>query len=77
MGVHALRALALTAALAAKACNKKLGGIRHWVISVDERGKKTYGEQVLMPRRRPASWRSHIINRADGPRWKQGQRPRQ
>src|SRR6516165_8004807 len=36
------------AALAsAKERGKKLGGIRHRVISVDERGKKTYGEQVI------------------------------
>ena len=32
---------------AAKERGKKFGGIRHQVISVDERGKKTYGEQVL------------------------------
>ena len=32
---------------AAKERGKKLGGIRHRVVSVDERGKKTYGEQVL------------------------------
>ena len=32
---------------AAKERGRKLGGIRHRVISVDERGKKTYGAQVL------------------------------
>jgi len=32
---------------AAKERGKKLGGIRHQVISVDERGKKTYGDRVL------------------------------
>ena len=32
---------------AAKARNKKLGGIRHHVIGVDKNGKKIYGEQVL------------------------------
>ena len=32
---------------AAKERGRKLGGIRRRVISVDERGKKTYGAQVL------------------------------
>jgi DNA invertase Pin-like site-specific DNA recombinase len=32
---------------AAKDRGQKLGGIRHRVISVDQRGKKTYGAQVL------------------------------
>jgi len=32
---------------AAKERGKKLGGIRHRVVSVDERGKKTYGKQVI------------------------------
>jgi len=32
---------------AAKARNKRLGGIRHHVIGVDKNGKKIYGEQVL------------------------------
>jgi DNA invertase Pin-like site-specific DNA recombinase len=32
---------------AAKQRGQKLGGIRHRVINIDERGKKTYGEQVL------------------------------
>jgi hypothetical protein len=32
---------------AAKARNKKLGGIRHHVIGVDKNGKKIYVEQVL------------------------------
>ena len=32
---------------AAKERGKKLGGIRHRIISVDERGKKTYGERVI------------------------------